>query len=203
MAITTGHFYSALSDASTILLCTDAAGFEFQLLPYGLVQKYNADPTAQLTDLQTLGLSAGVLPVCTMDGEDYQVMEAFSTDATVPNVKVVMIRPQAKSALQDKSSYLCVPVQNVAPVITAIAPASGPAAGGTKVVITGTGFRAMQSSGAVVKFGTTSAAAYTVDSDTQITVPRSPAHAAGAVHITLEAPFANSVNTSADTFTYV
>ena len=57
-----------------------------------------------------------------------------------------------------------------------IAPASGPLAGGTTVVITGTNF-----TGGTVTFDGTSVSC-TVDSDTQITCT-SPAHAAGAVDV--------------------
>jgi hypothetical protein len=201
MPITAGHFYSGLSAAASILLCTDATAFEFLQLPDGTAQKFSADPTGALTDLQELGLSAGVLPVCSMDGENFQVMEAYSSDATPANTEVVMVRPQAQSVLRNPT-FQCVPVQNVKPVITSVAPNTGPAAGGTKVIITGKGFRAMQSSSAAVKFGTTAAAAFTVDSDTQITVPHAPAHAAGAVDITLDAVFCISDVVAADHFTY-
>jgi hypothetical protein len=65
-----------------------------------------------------------------------------------------------------------------APTITNVDPASGPTAGGTTVVITGTGFTGANS----VEFGIPTddaeATSFTVDSDTQITAV-SPAHAHG------------------------
>ena len=71
-----------------------------------------------------------------------------------------------------------------APTITRVAPASGPTAGGTSVVITGSGF-----SGAnAVEFGTVfddaEAASFSVDSDSQITAV-TPAHDAGAFPLTV------------------
>lgn len=53
----------------------------------------------------------------------------------------------------------------VAPTVTGIAPGSGPPAGGTQVTITGTELEGASA----VKFGTTSATAFTVNSETQIT----------------------------------
>ncbi len=67
-----------------------------------------------------------------------------------------------------------------APSITGVAPASGPVAGGTSVVITGTNFQ----SGASVAFGTVVAATVTVNSATQITAV-TPASSAGVVDVTV------------------
>jgi hypothetical protein len=55
-----------------------------------------------------------------------------------------------------------------APQITAVSPASGSAAGGNKVTITGVGFAGLWEIGSV-KFGMANAVSYTVDSATQIT----------------------------------
>jgi len=67
---------------------------------------------------------------------------------------------------------------NPVPTVTGIAPATGPAAGGTAITITGTGFL----TGATVKLGGTSATGVTVVSATSITAT-APAHAAGAVSV--------------------
>ena len=64
------------------------------------------------------------------------------------------------------------------PTVTGISPASGTAAGGTAVTITGTGFLA----GATVSLGGTPATGVTVVSGTTITAT-TPAHAAGAVDV--------------------
>ena len=73
----------------------------------------------------------------------------------------------------------------VVPTVTSVTPAKGPAAGGTPVVITGTGFTDMdrRSPGREpgVRFGD-SGVGYTVDSPTQITAV-APPHEAGTVHV--------------------
>jgi hypothetical protein len=95
---------------------------------------------------------------------------------------------------------LIVTLTPVVPAVTGILPNFGPIAGGTSVIITGTGFTGASS----VKFGTTANAtgAMTVTSDTQITVT-SPAHAAGTVDVTVTNPSGTSATSSADQFTYV
>jgi hypothetical protein len=78
--------------------------------------------------------------------------------------------------------------------VTSIAPVGGSYAGGDVVVITGTGFT--QATG--VTFGGVAGTAFSVDSDTQITVT-APAHAVGAVSLVVDDPSGNSAPT---TFTY-
>lgn len=62
--------------------------------------------------------------------------------------------------------------------VTAVTPTFGATAGGTSVVLVGTGFTDATS----VMFGDTPAASFTVDSDGQVTAV-SPAHAAGTVTV--------------------
>ncbi|WP_448869696.1 IPT/TIG domain-containing protein, partial [Delftia acidovorans] len=87
-----------------------------------------------------------------------------------------------------------------APAITAIHPIAGPTAGGTPVILTGSGFTSAAPSGAV-QFGST-AANYTVNSDTQITAIAPPG-AAGTVEITVSTIGGNSASSIGDRFTYV
>ncbi|RYF79275.1 MAG: hypothetical protein EOO29_17730, partial [Comamonadaceae bacterium] len=88
----------------------------------------------------------------------------------------------------------------VAPVVTGISPTSGLAAGNTSVTITGTGFKAGLGVTAV-SFGGTAAAAFTVNSDTQITAT-SPA-GTGTVHVTTTGSGATSATSANDQFTYL
>src|SRR5271169_6087236 len=82
------------------------------------------------------------------------------------------------------------------PVITSIAPISGPAAGGTIVTLTGTGF-----TGALaVGFGATDASALSVMSDTTM-VAVSPA-GTGAVNVTVVTPNGRSAVNAAVQFGY-
>jgi hypothetical protein len=85
------------------------------------------------------------------------------------------------------------------PVVTGISPASGAAAGGDTVTITGTGF-----TGAIdVSIGPTSAAAMHVDTDTQITATSPPGTGVGTVDVIVTTPGGTSAATPADQFTYV
>ncbi len=70
----------------------------------------------------------------------------------------------------------------------------GPEAGGTSVVITGTGFTAATA----VKFGSTNAASYVVNSATQITA----ASPAGTGSVTVSVTTTNGTGTSSGTFSY-
>jgi hypothetical protein len=84
-----------------------------------------------------------------------------------------------------------------APTVTSVAPTSGPIAGGTALTITGSNFAA----GAAVSIGGTAATGVTVVNPTTITAT-APAHAAGAVSVTVTNPDAQS-GTLASAFTYV
>ncbi len=82
------------------------------------------------------------------------------------------------------------------PTITTLAPTSGPEAGGTSVVITGT-----QLTGATaVSFGATPATGFTVDSATQITAT-APA-GSGTVNVTVTTPGGTSATGPADQYVY-
>ena len=126
------------------------------------------------------------------------VNSATQISATAPagsagTVDITVTTPGGTSATgsADRFTYFS------APVVTGIAPAQGPTAGGTSVVITGTSL-----SGATgVSFGTTPAT-LVVNSSTQITA-KAPARAAGAVDITVTTPGGTSATGSADLFTYV
>lgn len=83
------------------------------------------------------------------------------------------------------------------PTVTGISPMSGRTAGGTSVTITGTNF----TGATAVKFGTTNATSYTVNSATQITAT-SPAGSIGTVDITVTTPGGTSGTVSGDRFSY-
>jgi len=87
------------------------------------------------------------------------------------------------------------PVSNP-PLVKSISPASGPAAGGTEVTITGFGFRYAQD----VFFGSTAASSFRVYSDTQIKAV-SPA-GSGTVDVTVTTLNGTSDTIADDQFTY-
>jgi len=129
---------------------------------------YTVNSATQITAVSPAG-SAGAV--------DATVTTTYGTSAT---------------SSADQFTYVAVPT------ITAISPTSGPIAGGTSVVITGTNLTAASA----VKFGSTNATSYTVNSATQITAV-SPAGSAGAVDVTVTTAGGTSATGSADQFTYV
>ena len=90
-------------------------------------------------------------------------------------VHVTVTTPSGTSATgaQDQFTYVA------PPGVSGLTPTSGPTTGGTSVTVSGTDF----SGATAVSFGGT-AAAFTVDTGTQITAT-SPVRAAGAVHAAL------------------
>jgi alpha-tubulin suppressor-like RCC1 family protein/6-phosphogluconolactonase (cycloisomerase 2 family) len=82
------------------------------------------------------------------------------------------------------------------PMVTKVAPTIGPAAGGTSVTITGSHL----SGTTAVKFGSTDAVSFTVNSETSITAVSPPG--AGAVDVTVTNAAGTSLTSRADQFTY-
>jgi hypothetical protein len=83
-----------------------------------------------------------------------------------------------------------------APSVSAVSPAAGTTAGGTGIVVSGTGFKR----GATVQLGGTAATGVSVDRSTRVQA-LTPAHAAGAVTVTVTNPDAQS-GSAASAFTY-
>ncbi|MEU7764831.1 ice-binding family protein [Nocardia sp. NPDC049190] len=132
----------------------------------------------------------------------------FGTNATTftidSNTQITAIVPPGTGtvnvtvqALLDGTSNPLPYVYGVLPVptLTSISPASGPAAGGTVVVLTGTNLTGVTA----VSFGGTPATSFTVNSSTQITAV-APAHSAGTVSVTVTAPGGTSNGVA---FTYI
>lgn len=84
------------------------------------------------------------------------------------------------------------------PAIDSIAPDSGSALGGTSVKITGTNFTAASA----VKFGSTPATGFTVESETQITAIAPASTTVGPVDVTVTTLAGSSATTRDDQFTY-
>jgi IPT/TIG domain len=87
------------------------------------------------------------------------------------------------------------PAPSLSPEVTGISPASGAAAGGVVVTISGTGFVSVTG----VEFGTT-AAGFTVDPDGQITATSPPG--TGTVDVVIVTTGGASPDSAADQFTY-
>ncbi|MCK9580036.1 MAG: IPT/TIG domain-containing protein [Methanoregula sp.] len=114
------------------------------------------------------------------------VHAAGATDVTVTTAG-------GTSITSPSSSFWYSPV----PAITSVSPVSGPVAGSTTVILTGTGFTGATD----VQFDTASGTGLTVNSDTQITII-SPAHAAGMINITVTTPGGTSTAVPGNGFYY-
>jgi hypothetical protein len=110
-------------------------------------------------------------------------------------VDVTVNTPNGSSATStaDQFTYTVI----ATPAVTGVSPNSGPAAGGTLVTITGTGF----TGATAVDFGTTAATDVTVQTATTITA-LSPA-GTGLVNVTVTTSNGSSATSTADQFTYV
>jgi hypothetical protein len=112
----------------------------------------------------------------------------------VVDVTVTTAAGTSPTAAADHYTYL-----EPASAITGITPTRGDVAGGTTVTITGTEFLGATA----VKFGTTPASSFTINSDTQITAT-APAGTLGAVvDVTVTTPAGTSATGPADKYTYV
>lgn len=87
------------------------------------------------------------------------------------------------------------------PSVTSLTFSSGPAVGGTTVIIRGSGFTGL-SGEAAVSFGDAPATSYTVNSATQITAV-APAHDLGVVDVKVSGATGTSLSTAASKYTFM
>ena len=115
----------------------------------------------------------------------FKVTSPTSIVATAPPgtglVEVMVVTPGGTSASTTVDQFTYVPA-GPKPRIGRLSPKQGPAAGGTKVTITGTGFIGVTG----VRFGQTEAN-YVVNSPTSITVT-SPPHVSGVAEVSVTTP---------------
>jgi plastocyanin len=121
---------------------------------------------------------------------------AFAPAQGAGAVNITVRNPDGQSAVSSTQYTYEAPLPP-APTIVNFVPASGPIAGGTGVVITGTGFGA----GTTVLFGTSAATSVTIHDSTRLTAIV-PAHAAGTVNITVRNAEGQSV-VSTGAFSFV
>ena len=111
-------------------------------------------------------------------------------------VDVTVVTPNGTSATSpaDQFSYVAAPLP---PDVTGIAPATGPATGGTTVTITGTNL----ANASAVDFGSVQVTSFASDTSDEITL-LSPA-GSGTVDLTVVTPNGTSAASPADQFSYV
>jgi len=109
---------------------------------------------------------------------------------TIDEALGVSTHPGAAATAANMSEFFTT-TPNTAPAISSVSPSSGPAAGGTAVTISGTGFAV----GATVTFGGTAATNVQVVGSTTITAT-APAHASGPVNVVVTNPGGQSAKST-------
>ena len=132
----------------------------------------------------------------------FTITDATHIRATAPaglagtvDVKVATSAGRSPVVANDHFAYMS---SAQAPTVTAVAPTSGPTAGGRTVTITGSHL----TGATAVHFGSASGTTVQVLSDTSVTV-RTPAHAAGTVHVTVTTPDGTSATSTADRYRFL
>ena len=147
------------------------------------------DNIIQYWDMQGVG---GAEPnVCTTSGMPNGPTGAFNCPGLWTNNP-----DQYSTARVTLAKDLGFTTVSATPTVSSVTPSGGLPAGGTSVAVTGT----YLTGATAVMFGNTAAAAYTVNSATQITAI-SPA-GSGTVDVTVTTPNGTSATSSADQFTY-
>ena len=121
-------------------------------------------------------------------------LDAVSPPGALGNTDITVTTAGGPSAtsVKDKFTY-----EAIAPEIDSMGPATGPATGGTNVIITGKYFLGTTA----VDFGSTPATSFHVDSSTQLEAV-SPAGVAGTVPVRVFTPGEESIISYPDQFTY-
>lgn len=134
------------------------------------------------------------------DATAFTVNSPTSITATSPEgsgtVDVRVTTPNGTSPVGAGDRFAFVP-GGPAPTIAKAAPKKGPAAGGTAVALTGTGFAGVTE----VAFGSTPATSYVVNSPTSITAV-SPAGTVGSTDVRVVTPNGTSPITKKDVYKY-
>jgi hypothetical protein len=137
----------------------------------------------------------------TADATHFTIGSPTSITAIVPaempgTVAVTVANTGGTSATSEADQFTYV-APGHAPAITRLSAKKGPAAGGSTLTITGTSFVGVTA----VKFGSTNATTYKVNSATSITA-ESPPGTAGPVEVTVTTPNGESAISGKDRFTF-
>jgi large repetitive protein len=180
---------------------TAGPGDRYTYLPTPTVSSVgpSSGPAAGGTDVTITGTGFTGATVVTFGGQaaTFTVGSATGITATAPagtgTVDVVVTTLGGASAMTaaDRYTYVAPP----RPVVTSLSQSSGPAAGGTAVTITGSGFTGTTA----VMFGSR-AATYAVTSDTEITVTVPPG--TGTVDVSVTSPGGTSATGPGDRYRY-
>ena len=193
--------------ATNVLGTSDGEDETFSTLPNAPTVD-GVQPDAGLEDAETPVTISGsgfahVLAVSfgTRAATSFTVNSPTSISATAPTgvgtVDVTVANTGGTSATGPDDRFTYVPHASP-PIVKQIAPAEGPAAGGTVVGLTGKGFTGVTA----VAFGAVPASSFTVVSTTSIEAV-APAQTPGTVDVTVTTPNGSSAPSKHDRFTFV
>jgi hypothetical protein len=174
---------------------------QFNYVPAPAVTNVNpsSGPAAGGTSVTITGTNltgASAVKFGSTPAAGFEVKSATSVTATSPagagSEDVTVTTPSGTSATGPAADWF-----SYVPSVIKVEPSSGPASGGTPVIITGTGFTAATT----VKFGAISATWIIVTSSSSITAT-SPA-GTGTVDVSVTTSGGTSPTSSADQFTYI
>jgi hypothetical protein len=126
-----------------------------------------------------------------------QIVVVSPAGVSPGQVHVTVTSPVGTSPTSANDLFTYTEPAATAPTVSAISPTFGPAAGGTLVMINGTGFTGAP----IIRFGMTVATSFNVGSATSITAV-SPA-GTGIVDVTVTTPGGTSATSPADQFSYL
>lgn len=179
---------------------TKTAGFTFVVPPPSIASVAPASGSTLGGTVVTLtGTNLTGASAVTFGGTaaaSFTVDSATQVTATTPAhaagaVNVVVTTPGGTATRTGGFTYVA-----LVPTISTVAPAAGPAAGGSILTIHGTNL----TGATAVTFDGSAAASFTVDSETQLRAT-TPAHSAGAVDVTVTTPYGDATSTGG--FTYL
>ncbi len=136
-------------------------------------------------------VSFGGVPAATFSVKSETAITAKSPVGS-GNIDIIVTTPSGTSATGPADLY------HYAPAITSVSPASGPATGGTSVTISGVGL----AFATAVRFGSTEATNFVVNSSTSITAT-SPEEIANTVDIRVVTPEGTTGVTAKDKFKFI
>jgi hypothetical protein len=155
------------------------------------------------TPITTLCVGTPTNPCFTVGSSTSITVEDLPAHAP-GTVDITVVTAGGTSTVTGADQYLYIAV----PTITAAAPSTGPAAGGTSVTLTGTDFQGAGFTASQVFVDTIDVLpcpgthCFTVASPTSITINSMPTHAVGVVDITVQTIGGTSAPSSADQYTY-
>jgi IPT/TIG domain/Bacterial Ig-like domain (group 3) len=164
------------------------------------INGYN-EPTAQASGINTQKVSAtcpsGDIVLGGGESAPFTTIDAPVTSSNGANNVVSNAWTTYEEDPQGTVEAIAICAAYAPPAITGLSPASGPATGGTSVVISGSGF----SGATVVDFGSVAATSFTVTNDGSITATAPPG--ADTQDVTVTTPIGTSATSSSDVYRYV